>query len=90
VCLLLDIVPHLPEYENRTRFCAENWDQATLAGFYFSVSIENRVTVVCDSESAFRRDDMLKEGHVLQLMIDLLERQEKEERGFAESLIPKA
>jgi hypothetical protein len=27
--LLLDIVPHLPEYENRTRFCAENGDQAT-------------------------------------------------------------
>lgn len=29
VCLLLDIVPRLPEYENRTRFCAENGDQAT-------------------------------------------------------------
>ncbi len=28
MCLLLDIAPHLPEYENRTRFCAENWDQA--------------------------------------------------------------
>jgi hypothetical protein len=28
VCLLLDIFPHLPEYENRTRFCAENGDQA--------------------------------------------------------------
>jgi hypothetical protein len=27
VCLLLDIAPHLPEYENRTRSCAENWDQ---------------------------------------------------------------
>jgi hypothetical protein len=27
--LLLDIAPHLPEYENRTRFCAENGDQAT-------------------------------------------------------------
>ncbi len=39
---------------------------------------------------AYRWDDMLKEGHVLQLMIDLLERQEKEERGCAESLIPKA
>jgi hypothetical protein len=32
----------------------------------------------------------VKESHVLQLMIDLLERQEKEERGCAESLIPKA
>jgi hypothetical protein len=30
VCLLLDIFPHLPEYENRTRFCAENGDQANL------------------------------------------------------------
>ena len=30
VCLLLDIVPHLPEYENRTRFCAENGDQANV------------------------------------------------------------
>jgi hypothetical protein len=29
--LLLDIAPHLPEYENRTRFCAENGDQATTA-----------------------------------------------------------
>ena len=38
---------------------------------------------------AYRWDDMLKEGHVLQLVIDLLERQEKEKRdaGF---LIPKA
>jgi hypothetical protein len=27
--LLLDIAPHLPEYENRTRFWAENWAQAT-------------------------------------------------------------
>jgi hypothetical protein len=26
--LLLDIAPHLPEYENRTRLCAENWAQA--------------------------------------------------------------
>jgi hypothetical protein len=26
VCLLLDILPHLPEYENRIRFCAENRD----------------------------------------------------------------
>jgi len=32
---------------------------------------------------------MLKEGHVLQLMIDLLERQEKEKRD-ASFLIPKA
>lgn len=39
---------------------------------------------------AYRWDDMLKEGHVLQLMIDLLEKQEKEERGFAESPVPKA
>ena len=31
MCLLLDIAPHLPEYENRTRFCAENGDQVTLA-----------------------------------------------------------
>jgi hypothetical protein len=29
VCLLFDIAPHLPEYENRTRFCAENGDQAS-------------------------------------------------------------
>jgi hypothetical protein len=34
--------------------------------------------------------DTLKESYVLQLMIDLLERQKKEERGCAESLIPKA
>jgi hypothetical protein len=27
--LLLDIAPHLPEYENRTRFCAENGDQVS-------------------------------------------------------------
>ena len=27
-CLLLDILPHLPECENRTRFCVENRDQA--------------------------------------------------------------
>lgn len=30
MCLLLDILPHLPEYENRIRFCAENRDQASL------------------------------------------------------------
>lgn len=39
---------------------------------------------------AYRWDDTLKEGYVLQLMIDLLEKQEKEERGFAESPVPKA
>src|SRR5579863_9603492 len=33
VCLLLDILPHLPEYENRTRFCAEIGDQVTSAPF---------------------------------------------------------
>ena len=51
MCLLLDILPHLPEYENRTRFCAENRDQArhiryfgvpgnryALAHFRFTVS----------------------------------------------------
>jgi hypothetical protein len=37
-----------------------------------------------------RSGDTVKESHVLQLMIDLLERQEKEGRGCAESLIPKA
>jgi hypothetical protein len=34
--------------------------------------------------------DTLKESYLLQLMIDPLERQEKDERGCAESLIPKA
>jgi hypothetical protein len=38
---------------------------------------------------AHRWDDTLKESHVLQLMIDLLERQEKEDRGSTESPIPK-
>jgi hypothetical protein len=39
---------------------------------------------------AYRWDDMLKDSYILQLMIDLLERQEREDRGCAESLIPKA
>ncbi len=39
---------------------------------------------------AHRWDDTLKEGYVLQLMIDLHERQEKEEHGCEGSPIPKA
>jgi hypothetical protein len=38
----------------------------------------------------YRWDDMLKESYLLQLMFNLLDRHEKEERGFAESPILKA
>ena len=48
------------------------------------------LTTIQKAGLAYRWDDILKESHVLQLMIDLLERQEKEERGRAEFLIPKA
>ena len=37
-----------------------------------------KLTVKPRTALAHRRDDTLKESHVLQLMIDLLERQEKE------------
>jgi hypothetical protein len=42
-----------------------------------------RLTTNRKAGLAYRWDDMLKEGHVLQLMIDLLERQEKQERSAA-------
>jgi hypothetical protein len=39
---------------------------------------------------AYPWDDMLKESQVLQLVMDLIERQEKEKNGYAGSRIPKA
>jgi hypothetical protein len=39
---------------------------------------------------AHRWDDLPKETHALQLMLDFIEKQKKKEHGFAESLIPKA
>jgi hypothetical protein len=49
-----------------------------------------KLTVEKQSAIVHRWDDALKESYVLQLMIDLLERQVKEECGSTESLIPKA
>ena len=59
--------------------------QLVLRQFYCaSLAMEFETEVLTTNQKAglaYRWDDMLKESYVLQLMIDLLERQEKEGRG---------
>ena len=58
-----------------------------------SLAVEFKIECLTISRKAglaYRWDDMLKESYLLQLMFNLLDRHEKEERGFAESPILKA
>ena len=58
----------------------------------YSLANESETTTLTGDQKAaiaHRLDAVIKESHILRLAIDLLERQEKEERGFAESPIPK-